>query len=121
MACFIHEKKEDKSKCVVCGKPICDDCSKFQEEYGACPSCLEKQANLIYSSAKRGLAYNILSLICAVLFLTLYIVDICLGKMDKTFIIVGAVILALLFPLSIYMFIRTLKRIKEYKHFLNKQ
>lgn len=118
MNCFVHGDKEAKSKCVVCGKPLCEDCTKFQNECGACPKCLKKQAESMYAVAKRGIMYTILSLICAVAFLIIYIVEVCLGNFDKTYIIVGAVILATLVPLSVFMFVKTILKIKKYKNYL---
>ena len=121
MSCKLHKNKPDVKKCVVCGTGLCDECAKFQDEYGACPTCLSKQAQSIYVNLKRGIKYNILSLVCSVAFLVLYIVEICLGRFSNTFIIVGAIILALLLPLSIYMFVKTILRLKEYKKFLISQ
>lgn len=114
----MHGNKESQAKCVVCGKPLCADCSKFQDEYGACPKCLKKQAESMYAVAKRGIWYNILSLACALAFIVIYIVEVCLGNFDQTYIIVGAVLLGVLTPVSVFMFIKTLLKIKKYKDFL---
>ena len=118
MNCVIHKNKESSAKCVVCGKPLCAECAEFQEKYGACPKCLKRQAEVMYQTAKRGIVYNILSLICAVAFLTIYVVELCLGNLNQTYIIGGSIIIGVLVPVSITMFVLTLLKMRKYKNFL---
>ena len=118
MSCVIHKKSDSIGKCVVCGKPLCDKCVEFQEKFGACPECLKKQAESIYRSSKRGIIYNILSLVCAVSFLIIFVIELCLGNLNQTYIIGGGVIIGLLVPISVLMFVFTLLRLKKYKNYL---
>ncbi len=118
MNCYLHNEKKEVSKCNICQKPLCEDCANFCEEHGACPTCLKKQVQNMYQSSKRGIWYTITSMLCAVVFLTLYVIDLSLGKLEKSFVIIGAIILGILLPLTIFLLIHSLKKRNEYKKFL---
>ena len=116
--CKYHDL-EAVSECVICKAKLCKSCDDFQKQFGRCPKCAKKSVYHLHQNLKRGLIQNIISVICAVAFFSLFVVYICLGKASTTFIVVGAIIVALLCPLTIFMLIYNLKNIKRLKHFLD--
>lgn len=121
MSCAIHKKNDDIAKCPVCKKSMCEECADFCEKYGACPTCLKRQVQTMHISSKRGIWYSLLGLVCATIFLIMYIVDIALGKMETNFIIIGAVILAVLLPLTIFLLVYSVLRTKKTKKILENE
>ena len=119
MSCFIHKDIESKSKCPICQNELCESCEKFCDEYGACPKCLNSQVVSMLENTNRGIIYSIFSLICSSLFLILYLVDLLRGTMQKNFIIIGAILVSIILPVSIILLVHTIKKKKEYKSFLN--
>ena len=121
MSCAIHKKDNDVKKCPVCQKSMCEQCANFCEKYGACPNCLKRQSEMMFDTSKRGVWYAGLGLVCATVFLILYVIEICLGKIETTFIIIGTIILAVLLPLTIFLLLFSIKRIKVMKNFLSEE
>ena len=118
MNCKFHSNKEGVSKCKICGAELCKDCTKFAIKFDRCPKCAQKQISYLYSRIKHGLVFNILGVVCALAFLVMYIVALCLGQLDKDFIVIGAVVLAFLLPITIIMFVYSIKNLKSYKKYL---
>lgn len=115
MNCEFHDDKKAVAKCKVCGANLCEECNGYQNIHGTCPKCSKTFANKEYISLKNAFMYNILSLVCAIAFLALYIVSLCLNKLSSTFIIIGAVVLVVFLPFSIYLLVNTLLSIKRTK------
>ena len=115
MNCEFHDKKQAVSKCKICGANLCEECNSYQNIHGTCPKCTKASANKEYLSLKNALMYNILSLICAIAFLGLYVVSLCLNKLSMTFTIIGAVVLVIFLPFSIYLLVNTVSNIKKIK------
>ena len=115
MNCEFHSQKTAVDKCKVCGANLCEECNGFQKIHGTCPKCSKVLANKEYISFKNSLMYNILSLVCAVAFLALYIVSVCLHKINTTFTIIGAIVLTIFLPLSVFMLVNTISNIKRIK------
>ena len=101
MNCEFHSEKQAVARCKVCGANLCEDCNAYQNIHGSCPQCSKTFASKEYISLKNGLMYNILSLVCAIAFLGLYVVSLCLNKLSTVFTIIGAVVLAIFLPISI--------------------
>ena len=118
MNCKFHSDKESVSKCKICGAELCKDCAKFADSFDRCPKCAQKEIKYFYAKIKRGLIFNIISVVSAVFFLVLYVITLCLGQMDKDFIIIGAIILTVMLPLTILMFVYSINNLKKYKNYL---
>ncbi len=118
MNCKYHADKESVSKCKLCGTELCEDCSKFSKKFDRCPKCAKKEISYLYFRIKHGLTFNVLSLICAVGFLIMYVVALCLGQLDKSFTIIGAIILVILLPITILILIYSINNLKKYKKYL---
>src|SRR5574344_827805 len=118
MNCKYHNEKESTAKCKICGAPLCPECDEVQKKYFGCPNCAKKYLTQVFQNYTRGLVYNILSVICFVAFVVLYIVDLSLKNLNTLFIVLGAVIIAVLGSLSIFLFCYTLKKIKKIKSIL---
>ena len=115
MNCEFHKDRESVSKCKICGKELCEECDKINQKYSACPSCAKNAVARYYQNFKRGFMFNILSIICSVAFVVMYIISLVQKKLSLSYIIIGAVIIALLGSVSIVMFCYSLKKMKEYK------
>ena len=114
MNCEYHKDRESVNKCKICGKEICKECDEVQSKYSACPSCVKETVGIYYDKIKRGFKYNILIMICAVAFLAMYVVELALGKLSLTYIIIGAVCVAILIPLSIFMLLYSVNNLKKH-------
>lgn len=115
MNCEFHKDREAVSKCKVCGKDLCEECDKVNQKYSACPGCAKNALQTYHQNIKRGFMFNILSIICSVAFVAMYIVALALQKLSLGYIIAGAVIIAILVPASIFMLCYSLKNMKAYK------
>lgn len=118
MSCKFHSQNQDEAKCKICGAPLCKQCDQFQQRYGGCPSCANNYIYHIYQNFKRGKTYNILSIVFSALFVLMYIVNLCTGPVDIAFIIIGAIVIAVLVPASIVMFVYTQKNLKKFGEYL---
>ena len=116
MNCIYH-KKEAVSKCKVCGAPLCDECEEFQNKNGCCEACARDLEARTYKTQKSGLMYNILSLVCAIGFLVLYIIS--FSKLLLPYKIAGGIIIGILLPLTVIMLIFTLRSNKKSKNNIN--
>ena len=118
MNCKFHKDMEAIDNCVICGAPLCEECKKFHDKHFGCQNCCSREVHRNYLSYKNGFKYNIITLGCAALFLVLYIVAICLNIFETKFIILGAVVLAILVPVSIYLTIINHKKLKYYEELI---
>ena len=103
--CSFHADRESEAKCKICGKDLCGECNNIQNRFGACPNCSKAYLKRLYNSNKQGFWYNMLSVVCAVSFLALYLVQFFTGKLSLTFKVVGGVIIALLLTATIVMLV----------------
>lgn len=115
MNCKYHSDRDAVGKCKACGADLCAECDDFAKQNDICPSCAKMYVYRTYDGSKNGLTYNIVSLVCAVAFLALYIVSICLNKLSTNLIVMGAVIIGLLLPLSIFMLVYNITNMKKCK------
>ena len=115
MNCEFHKDREAVAKCKVCGKDLCEECNKVNQKYSACPSCAKSTLQTYHQNIKRGLMFNVLSIICSVAFVVMYVVALALQKLNLGYIIAGAIIIAILVPASIFMLCYSLRNMKEYK------
>ncbi len=115
MDCKYHRGKKAVGQCKLCGAKLCQKCTDFQQQYGRCPACAKDYLQYVYKNFKRGLRYNIFGVVCAVAFLALYIVCFCTNNADKQFVIFGAIVIAVLTPLSIFLLVYSCKQIKKCK------
>ena len=118
MDCKYHRGKKAVGQCKLCGANLCQKCTDFQQQYGRCPACAKDYLQYVYKNFKRGLRYNIFGVVCAVAFLSLYIVCICTNNADKSFVIFGAIVIAVLTPLSVVLLVYSCKQLKKYKQYL---
>lgn len=118
MNCEFHKDREAVAKCKVCGKDLCEECDKVNQKYSACPSCAKTTLQTYHQNIKRGFLFNILSIICSVAFVVMYVVALALQKLSLGYIIAGAVIIAILVPASILMLLYSLKNMKAYKQII---
>ena len=117
--CKFHKENDAVGKCALCGAELCKECDDFQEQFGRCPNCARQTVAILHKKLKHGLLKNILSVVFATLFLILYVVYLCLGELSTTFIVVGAIIISILMPLTVLMMIYNIKNIKKLEYFLN--
>lgn len=115
MNCKFHKDREAVAKCKICGKDLCEECNKVNQKYSACPSCAKTTLQTYYQNIKRGLMFNVLSIICSFAFVVMYIVTLALQKLSTAYIVAGAIIIAVLVPASIFMLCYSLKNMREYK------
>ena len=115
MFCKYHSDKKAVSKCQVCGADLCDECSDYQNKYDSCPLCAKIYASKTFLTYKNNFTYNLISVVCAVTFLVLYIASLCTKKLNTMFIIIGAIEISILLPVSVYLLINSAKKIKIYK------
>ena len=115
MNCNFHKDREAVAKCKVCGKDLCKECDEVNQKYSACPGCAKNTLQTYQQNIKRGLLFNILSIVCAFAFVAMYIVALALGKLSVAYIVVGAVLIAILVPVSVFMLCYSLKNLKAYK------
>jgi multidrug efflux pump subunit AcrB len=121
MNCEYHQDRQETTECNVCKKPLCAECAKIQEKFGACAKCAKKQIDRVYQNYKQGLKFNIMSIVCFVAFLIVYVVDVCIGNLSIPFIIFGAVITVVLGVLSVLMLVKTTTKLKEYGKIIKKE
>lgn len=115
MNCKFHKDREAVAKCKICGKDLCEECNKVNQKYLACPNCAKTTLQTYYQNIKRGLMFNVLSIICSFAFVVMYIVTLALQKLSTAYIVAGAIIIAVLVPASIFMLCYSLKNMREYK------
>ena len=115
MGCKYHNDRESVSKCEVCGAELCKECSDYQSKYDSCPVCAKIYASSTFLTYKNNFNYNLISVLCAATFLILYIVSLCTNKLNALFIIIGAVAIGILLPVSIFLMVNSAKKIKIYK------
>lgn len=115
MSCKYHSDKEAVSKCNVCGADLCKECSDYQDKYDSCPVCAKIYASTTFLTYKNNFTYNMISVVCAVTFLILYIVSLFTNKLNTLFIIIGAIAIVILLPVSIFLTANSAKKIKIYK------
>lgn len=118
MNCKYHSEVESVGKCAVCGAPLCEKCMGVQTEFSACPKCSKKYMQNVYNSYKSGLTFNILSVCCFLGFLVLYVIDL-FKSMKTLYIVLGAIVVAILGPLCVVLLIYTIKKIKRLKKLIN--
>lgn len=119
MNCSFHNDREEVAKCNICKKPLCAECDKVQQKYLACPSCAQKSLIAIHKIYKRGLIFNVLGVLCFIAFVVLYVVDLMLGNLGKTFIILGAIAMAILGAITITMFVMSCLKLKRLNKIIN--
>ena len=119
MSCFIHNKKQDVAKCNVCKKTLCEDCKQVQEHFGACPKCSKSRLEKTEQKYKNGLKFNIASVVCFVLFVVVFALNIFYDNATTSFVIIGAIVSVLLGGLSIFLLVRTTSKIKKLKKLIN--
>ena len=115
MNCKYHGEREAVAKCKVCGADLCKECNEYQRFFDSCLECANLYATETYYTYKNNFIYNLLSIICAGVFLILYIVSLAFNKLNSTLIVVGAIALSLLLPVSILLLVFSAKKIKVYK------
>ena len=115
MNCKYHTKRLAVSKCQVCGANLCKECADYQKKYDSCPVCAKIYASSTFLTYKNNFNYNLISVLCAITFLVLYIVSLCTNKLSMLFIIIGAIAIGLLLPVSIFLIINSARKIKIYK------
>ena len=119
MNCEYHKDREAVAKCKVCGKDLCEECDKVNQKYSACPNCAKSTLQTYHQNIKRGFLFNILSIVCSVAFLVMYVVAPALQKLNLGYIIAGAIIIAILVPASIFMLCYSLRNMKAYKEIID--
>ena len=115
MNCKYHTNRFAVVKCNICGAELCKECADYQKKYDCCPVCAKIYASSTFLTYKKNFNYNLISVICAATFLILYIVSLCTNKLNTLFIIIGAVAIGILLPVSIFLMISSAKKIKIYK------
>lgn len=120
MNCKYHIDREAKHKCKICGADLCDECNEFQNKNEGCLSCAKMYAYRTYVGFKNSFLYNVISVVCAVAFLVLYIVSICLNMISTIYIVVGAIIIGLLLPISLFLLIYNASNLKKSKKLISK-
>ena len=113
MNCHIHNQKQPVAKCAKCHQPICEQCVDLHKKYGACPSCSKDKLFTLYSSFKKGLIFNILSVLCAVAFIVCYALDVISGQADKLYVILGAVCGSVIVIFSTTLLVRNILKTKK--------
>lgn len=113
MNCHIHNQNQPIAKCRKCKQPICEQCADIHKKYGACPSCSKDKLFSLYSSFKKGLVFNVLSVLCAIAFFVCYAIDVSAGQADKLYVILGAIFGSIIAIFSITMLIKTALKIKN--------
>ena len=116
MKCSYHETRDAISKCKVCGADLCNVCDEFQRRKGFCSRCSAYFDVKNYETFKRGLKYNIISLVCAILFVAFWIVCIFVSNLDSVYLICGGIISALILAISIFLLTNSAVNIKKIKH-----
>ena len=116
MSCHLHNQKQEVSHCNVCGKPICNECLDVQNYYESCPSCSKEHLKDLYANYKKGLIFNILSVICIVAFFVVFAIDI--ASADQVFIIVGSILGGIGAIVSVALLIRTVLKMHNLKKLL---
>ena len=117
MKCKYHDR-EAITRCRVCGAALCSECDAFQKTNEMCPECSKKYLNKTYKSYKTGIMYNVLSMVCAVGFLVLYLLS--FAKLLMAYKIAGGVVLAVMLPLTVFMFVKSVSGARKLKKQLNK-
>ena len=115
MKCSYHSEREAISKCKVCGANLCDICDDFQGMHGYCSRCSANYNGKNYLTFSSGLKYNIVSLICAIMFLSFWIVCIFITNMSLTYLICGGIIALILLSVSISLLTVSIVNIKKIK------
>jgi len=115
MNCKYHREREAVAKCKICGADLCQECNEYQRFFDSCLDCANLTATETYYTYKNNFIYNLLSIICAGVFLILYIISLALNRLNLALIIVGAIALSLLLPISILLLLFSAKKIKVYK------
>ena len=118
MSCKYHSEREEVAKCNVCGAPLCNECEKFQKKFATCVKCSEHEVKNIYGKFKRGLCLNIFTILCAITFLVMFIIESVNGNLTQAFFIIGIVVVAIMIPLSVLFLVFTIINIKKYKSYL---
>ena len=118
MNCNFHKDIKATTKCNFCKSDLCEECGKFQEKFGACPKCSKSLVKRLHSNLKRGLFQNFLSITFAVAFVVLYVVYVCRGS-STLFVVLGAVGIAIIVPLSIFLLFYNSKNIKKLQSYLD--
>lgn len=113
MSCYIHKNKPKVTECQICKKPICEQCQNVQNQYGACPNCMKDSLKYQKQNLKRGLVLNILSVVCFVAFLVVYLVQIFTQHADTLFVVLGAICCAFLGVFSVFLLVRAVLKIKD--------
>ncbi|HAJ78102.1 MAG TPA: hypothetical protein DCO89_03445 [Clostridiales bacterium] len=115
MNCKYHTNHEAVSKCNICGANLCKECSDYQNKYDSCPVCAKIYASSTFLTYKNNFTYNLISVICAGAFLILYILSLFTNKLSSLFIIIGAVAIGFLLPVSVVLTVINAKKLKIFK------